>query len=553
MPARHPVIRALEAFGGLAILSLAVVTFLLILINQADVRNQETRRRAATAARAAASLLDLAPAAERAGPGGGRPADGLAAALLEIAGEVGDGARIAVTSRDGTTRWASPGPDSVPASALSASTRSAPGQIRLVSAEGRHVAIAGLRQEDWYVLVAVPQFRIRWTPLLLRDLGLFALAGLLLFWLGWRLLDAKVVRPLRAVEEVTIRVADGELGVEEDALGRVGGGPLNEALRTMVGSLTRVVASIRSAAEDSAALAEQISAATGQMTSSTGEVAGTTAELTERASRQAGLVRSMAEDAGRILTIAQELAAGALQAAERNGALADLARTHREALAASTSALDRLAEEVEHGAEEAEVLARTAEEIEQFIAQSAAIAKQTHILALNAAIEAARAGEEGRGFTVVADEVRRLAGQAGQAAATTRDTVRSIVTRVQGARERLLRLGQGGLAAREAAQSAAGGLGLVADQAAANNEWTRGISRSADDVRRLIEGIAGRTTDMTAGTEDFAAAAEEIAAAAQQLNASTGEIAASASRLAEASVRLTSAVGNFRLGSPAIP
>jgi methyl-accepting chemotaxis protein len=116
---------------------------------------------------------------------------------------------------------------------------------------------------------------------------------------------------------------------------------------------------------------------------------------------------------------------------------------------------------------------------------------------------------------VVADEVRRLAGQAGDAAASTRQTVRSVVGRVQSARDRLLRLSASSMAVRDAAQSAASGLDQVVDQAVTNHDWTRGISHSAQDVRGLIEGIAKRGTDLAAGTEDVAAAAQEIAAAAR--------------------------------------
>ncbi|MEK7379494.1 MAG: hypothetical protein AAB075_00620, partial [Gemmatimonadota bacterium] len=143
--------------------------------------------------------------------------------------------------------------------------------------------------------------------------------------------------------------------------------------------------------------------------------------------------------------------------------------------------------------------------------------------------------------------VRRLASQAGQAASQTRDTVRLVVTQVAAARNRLLRLSEGGLKARETAQSAAAGLGQVADQANLNDEWTQGISKSAEEVRKLVEGIAGRSGDLTSGTEDFAASAEEIAAAAEELNASTEEVASSATRLADAAVRLTGSVRSFRL------
>jgi methyl-accepting chemotaxis protein len=122
-----------------------------------------------------------------------------------------------------------------------------------------------------------------------------------------------------------------------------------------------------------------------------------------------------------------------------------------------------------------------------------------------------------------------------------------VLTRVQTARERLLRLGQGGMAARDAAHAAAQGLETVAADAEANDEWTRRISGHADAVRELIEGIAGRMKEVSAGTEDYAAAAEQIAAAAQELNASTSEISSSAGHLAEAAERLTGAAGGFRL------
>jgi methyl-accepting chemotaxis protein len=283
------------------------------------------------------------------------------------------------------------------------------------------------------------------------------------------------------------------------------------------------------------------------MSASTQEVASTTGDLTERAGQQALVVRAAAEDAGKILGITQELAAGAGQAAERNAALARLARSHRERLDLSSAELGRLAEEVEHAAREADALAAASEEIEKFITQTKAIAKQTHMLALNASIEAARAGEEGKGFSVVAEEVRKLAGQAARAATSTSETVRTVLLQVQTARERLLLLGQSGLAAREAAHAAAEGLRNVAADAEANDEWTRRISASASDVRGLVEGIAGRMREVSAGTEDYAAAAQQIAAASQQLNASTEEISASASHLADAAERLLAATGRFTL------
>ncbi len=381
-------------------------------------------------------------------------------------------------------------------------------------------------------------------PVVWGTLGVFAL-GVAIEQLLVRMLLSQVLKPTGKAAVVAMRVSEGDLTLPSWA-GRPGLDGLSTSIVGMVTRLQQLVGTIRQHSHDAAAMAQQMAASTQQMTASTQEVAGTTGDLTERANQQALVVRAAAQDAGKILDIAQELAAGATQAAERNAALARLARSHSERLDQSTAELARLAEEIERGAAEAEALATASGEIEKFITQAKVIAKQTHMLALNASIEAARAGEEGRGFSVVAEEVRKLAGQAARAATSTSDTVQSVVAQVQTARDRLLRLGRGGTAAREAAHSAAEGLMSVATEAEANDEWTRRISTSAGEVRGLIEGIAGRMREVSVGTEEYAAAAEQIAAAAQQLNASTEEISSSAGHLAEAAERLTGAVGGFR-------
>ncbi|HET9514831.1 MAG TPA: methyl-accepting chemotaxis protein [Gemmatimonadales bacterium] len=538
---RHPLNRALEGFGVLAIIATAVVTALLVIEAENRIRNTEQGRRLQAVARATSNLLDLFQLEDEPLP------ERLSASLHEIARGEGQSDGITVTTAGGLVVWSAGDVHYHDAAAARRVWRPPPGETRLTTAEGRRFALGSLRSRDWVVVVSgrLPARSV--SPVLLRDVGALVLVGLFLFYLGWRLVDRRMFRPLDAAEEVVARVSGGDISVEAEAITRVGGGPLTDGLRRMVGALTRLVTAIRNSADEAAALGEEISAATEQMTSSTEEVAATTQELTDRATRQAATVRSVAEDAGRILVIAQELASGSLQAAERNAGLVRLAEQHRAGLRASTAELVRLADEVEQGTREAEALVEATDQIEQFIAQTAAVAKRTHILALNAAIEAARAGEEGLGFTVVADEVRRLAGQAGEAARQSRSTMENVVARLQGARERLLRLGESSLVARDAAQAAAAGLDQVVDEAVANHDWTRGISLSAQDVRQLIESIATRSTDLSAGTEDVAAAAQEIAAAAQELNASTEEIAASATRLAEASVRLTGEVGKFKL------
>jgi methyl-accepting chemotaxis protein len=419
--------------------------------------------------------------------------------------------------------------------------------LHLIGVAAAAVLAAAVGVILWLVRPPAAQQSYVIDPIIWGPLAIFAL-GVAIEQFLVRTLLRRVLKPTGKAAAVAIRVSDGDLTMPDWAA-RPGLDRLSSSMVGMVTRLQSLVGTIRQYSHDAAAMAQQIAASTQQMTASTQEVAGTTGDLTERANQQALVVRAAAEDAGKILDIAQELAAGATQAAERNSALARLARGHRERLDESSAELARLAEEIEMGANEAVALATASGEIEKFITQAKAIAKQTHMLALNASIEAARAGEEGRGFSVVAEEVRKLAGQAARAATSTSDTVQSVVAQVQTARDRLLRLGRGGTAAREAAHSAAEGLKDVAADAEANDEWTRRISDSAGQVRGLVEGIAGRMREVSAGTEEYAAAAEQIAAAAQQLNASTEEISASAGHLAEAAEKLTGAVGGFRTTS----
>jgi methyl-accepting chemotaxis protein len=423
--------------------------------------------------------------------------------------------------------------------------------------------MASVRTQDFHRLqlvglgiVAVLTGVVAWllapqgSAALLRGLALFVAVAVALEQLVIWMLVKQVLAPTGTAASVAVRIADGDLSLPSWSANaaKAPRDPLTRTILAMLTKLRDLVGAIRQHAHDAAAMSEEIAASTQQMTASTQEVAGTTGDLTERASQQALVVRKAAEDAGKILEITQGLASGAEQAAQRNMALAKLARSHRERLDLSTAELGRLAEEVDAAANEAEALAAASAEIEKFITQTKAIAKQTHMLALNASIEAARAGEEGKGFSVVAEEVRKLAAQAAQAATSTSETVQAVLTRVSTARERLLRLGKSGMVARDAAHAAAEGLMNVAADAEANDEWTRGISTSAGEVQGLIEGIAGRMREVSAGTEDYAAAAQEIAAAAEQLNASTEEISSSASHLADAANRLTGAVGGFRLG-----
>ena len=407
---------------------------------------------------------------------------------------------------------------------------------------------------EWWVLYREPAATafaaVRATQLTIWVGGLLVAAVAIgaMFWLAQRL-GRLVTEPVRAAGAIASRVAGGDLSVTVSThrAEATEVAELLSSVHSMVVSLRRLVGAIRAAADEAAAMATEISASTEEMSASTEEMASTAQDLSRRAGEQAQLVRAAADDAARILQIAAKLAQGAEEAARRNADLSALARRHKDGLDQSTARLAKLAEEVAKGAAEAEALAQASARIQIFVAQTKSVATQTNMLALNAAIEAARAGPQGRGFAVVADEVRKLASVAAAAAGDTADTVRGVLARVQTTRDRLVRLAEGGAAVREASQSAAQGLATVANEADANDAWSREIAQSAGELRKLVEEIANRLGTVAGQTDSLLASAEELAASGEEQSASTEEIASSANQLAEAADRLTGAVKSFRL------
>ena len=340
--------------------------------------------------------------------------------------------------------------------------------------------------------------------------------GLVLSWWLTRTLQQNVAILAREVD----RIAAGELGIAiqptaDDELGRLGAGinHMAQQLRTLI---------------------SEVQQATTRLGSVSGTLSQTSGEMASGAAQVAHQVEQVQNASGALQLTADEIARNCAAAAEGTRHASHSANTGAEVVREAMAALSQLGERVKHMAGAMSQLGRRSQEIGQIVGTIETIARQTNLLALNAAIEAARAGEQGRGFAVVADEVRALAVRTTSA---TQDIAERIAT-VQGEIQQLVgsmhsSVGEvdAGTAEAEASVSA---LATIL-------EWIATLSTQVEQIATAAEEQTATTTEVNRTLEQIVATVRSTAEGAQQ----TAHVAV---EIADQAGELQAQLSHFRLG-----
>jgi methyl-accepting chemotaxis protein len=360
-------------------------------------------------------------------------------------------------------------------------------------------------------------------------LGIIAvLAGITIALFMGRIIS----KPIISLANSAKKIAEGDLSVDvvsvknKDEIGELVGSfnLMTKNLRMLIEQVSTNSIHVASAAEELTASAEQTTQATDQIALSIQEIASGS--------------DTQVQSANECSTAMKEMTIGIQQVAETSSSVSESAiETNKEANLGNESLqkvihqMNTINTSVEDSASVIRRLGNLSNEIGNIIGVITGIADQTNLLALNAAIEAARAGEHGKGFAVVADEVRKLAEQSKESA----DQIAELINKIQVDTNQAVNVMEVGT------QEVATGMQIVKE----TGEGFEKILRSIEQVTAQIQEVSAISEEMSASAEEVNASLEEMAHIAQHSSSNTQNVASASEEQLASMEEITSSASSL--------
>ncbi|TAL21421.1 MAG: hypothetical protein EPN94_12450, partial [Nitrospirae bacterium] len=269
------------------------------------------------------------------------------------------------------------------------------------------------------------------------------------------------------------------------------------------------------------------------VTESSDKLSDAAGQVAERAEIQSERVREVSAATQEITVSISEVAEGAASVAQAASRTQNTVQKGETNMSKGLESSRRMVSSVESSAAIVEELNLAVQKIGDVTRVIKEIADQTNLLALNAAIEAARAGEQGRGFAVVADEVRKLAERTANSTMDITNMVGSINSKTMAAVD----------AMKQVEQEVSNGESF----SLMTRDILHEIISSATEVSQLAQDIASATREQKIASSDTAVGMEKISAITDENTASIQQVRSSAGNLADTAAELTQLVDRFKL------
>ena len=362
-----------------------------------------------------------------------------------------------------------------------------------------------------------------------------------------------VGRPLRLLVKHAVQLSHGDLQqrTETDMPGEFK--TLADAMNHATAALSRIASGAAKTADEVAQSASDLASASKQISASAGEVADAVEEVSHGAESQVAQLRQVNEALDGIRARGDNLVGGAQEVHGLASAIEAEAEAKRIDIDRALRILFDVRSIVEKAAAEVRELNTTASDINKFVISVGRIAEQTNLLSLNAAIEAARAGEAGRGFGVVAGEVRKLADQTQAAADDVVKMTETVTARVaatsKAMEQGVTQVGEIERVSRELDSALSTILGAAERTRAAAGTVTTAATENA----KALESAAANLGLVSRTAESHATAAMQVSASTEEQSAACEQMSMASTQLFHGSHALKDLVGELKTTTPVTP